>query len=99
MNIVHSYINPGLKGWRKKGARIHYLKKGDVDISIIFIKSKKRTKNLFLISTGFHLEETSGPIFILDSKRIYPSLKNSRNEKSDRFKKRVCRKWDSHCKF
>ncbi|OGH47482.1 hypothetical protein A3E15_01630 [Candidatus Woesebacteria bacterium RIFCSPHIGHO2_12_FULL_42_9] len=75
MNIVHSYINPGLKGWRKKGARIHYLKKGDVDISIIFIKSKKRTKNLFLISTGFHLEETSGPIFILDSKRIYPSLK------------------------
>jgi len=75
MNIVYSHIKPGLSGWKKRGAEIKYLKNGKIKIPTIYLKSKTKTDKVFLIATGLHLEETSGPIFLLDSNRIFPHLR------------------------
>lgn len=74
MNVIYSQIKPGLSGWKKKGARIEFLKEADLKIPVIFLRSRKKTGKLFLIATGLHLEETSGPLFVLDSQKIFPSL-------------------------
>jgi hypothetical protein len=75
MNLVKKDIIPGLKAWRKLGAKITYLKKGSLRVPEIFIKSTVQSDKLFLIATGFHLEETSGPLFLLNPKKSFPAIK------------------------
>ena len=75
MNVINSYIRPGIARWKRKDATIKYLKEAAISIPAIFLKSTKKTKNLFLIASGFHLEETSGPIYLLDSNQSYSNLK------------------------
>lgn len=75
MNIVVSYLTKGILDWKKNGAKISYLKKDDLRIPLIFLGSYTKTKKIFLIASGLHLEETSGPILLLSVSRILPSMK------------------------
>ena len=79
MNVINSYIKPGISRWKLKGASIKYLKDASISVPVIFLKSSIKTKNLFLIASGFHLEETSGPIYLLDSNQSASSFKKILN--------------------
>ena len=75
MNIIKEHLAVGLKAWQKKGAKISYLKHNKIKVPQIFISAGVQSDKLFLICSGFHLEETSGPLFLLNPHKSLASLK------------------------
>jgi hypothetical protein len=76
MNVIKKSIAPGIKAWKGNGANISYLKKDNLRIPVVFLPSKIQSNKLFLIASGFHLEETSGPLFLLNPKVCLPSFRD-----------------------
>src|SRR3989304_9331838 len=75
MNIMKEHRAVGLKAWQKKGAKVSYLKHNKIKVPQIFIPAGVQSDKLFLICSGFHLEETSGPLFLLNPYKSLASLK------------------------
>jgi len=76
MNVIKKSIAPGIKVWKGKAAKISYLKQENLRVPVIFLRSKIQSDKLFLIASGFHLEETSGPLFLLNPQTCVSSFTN-----------------------
>ena len=76
MNVIKKRINPGIKDWREEGAKVSYLKQGKLRVPVILLRSGVQSNKLFLIASGFHLEETSGPLFLLNPRLCLPPFRN-----------------------
>ena len=72
MNVIKKRINPGLKAWKTKGAKVTFLKQGKLRVPVILLPSSVQSDKLLLISSGFHLEETSGPLLLLNPRICFP---------------------------
>lgn len=72
MNPVKRRITFGLNFWKAKDATIDKLGGSTVKVPKITIGSGNKT--IILIS-GFHLEETSGPMLLLDPKMVIPIIR------------------------
>lgn len=74
MNIISSKIIPGLANWKKLGGKLDFLKSSSIGVPRIFIASKRPSNELVIIVSGFHLEETSGPLLLLNPDKVLPIL-------------------------
>ncbi|HJX59611.1 MAG TPA: hypothetical protein VJ481_03645 [Patescibacteria group bacterium] len=74
MNVVKGHLDSGLRGWKDVGAKVTYLKRGGIQVPEIYIPSSVQSNKLLLIVSGFHLEETSGPLLLLNSGGCSPLI-------------------------
>ena len=72
MNPINGAIKPGLKLWRKAGAKVSFLSSSTFSVPQIWLGSSG--KKVLLIASGLHLEETSGPFLLFDEKILLPVL-------------------------
>lgn len=73
MNPVRKIIDPGLEAWQNYGAKVSFL--GPSRVKVPRIRLDSGGNKVFVIASGLHLEETSGPFLLLRPKALIPALK------------------------
>lgn len=66
----------GINSWKERTAQVSYLKGESVSVPVVFLPSHAKSNKVFLIASGFHLEETSGPMLLLNPKLCLPIFRN-----------------------
>jgi hypothetical protein len=74
MNPVSDAIVHGKAEWRKSGGLARALKSGDLTVPKVWFPGQNKGKRVLLLTSGLHLEETSGPILLLDPKLVLPTI-------------------------
>lgn len=78
MNPVALGLKTGLKKWQEV-ADLHLLSVNGISVPRIFIKALGKSllvnNQTIIIASGLHLEETSGPLLLLDPSWLFPKLK------------------------
>ncbi len=74
MNPVALRIKIALRKWKTK-AKVDLLEINDISVPRVYVSDKKDPKKTVIIASGLHLEETSGPLLLLDSEILLPILK------------------------
>jgi len=75
MNPVTKRISKGLAAWRRAGARVDFLRKNNISVPRIWLGAN--TGKTILIQSGLHLEETSGPLLLLDPSALLPTVRSA----------------------
>ncbi|OGM21796.1 hypothetical protein A2714_03250 [Candidatus Woesebacteria bacterium RIFCSPHIGHO2_01_FULL_38_9] len=73
MNPIALRIKSALRKWKIK-AEVDLLEAKDIAIPRVYISGKKNSKKTVIISSGLHLDETSGPLLLLDSEILLAIL-------------------------
>jgi hypothetical protein len=74
VNPIRTAIGPGLSAWRRKGANVDYLIFGGLKVPRIWFGPKKN--DILLLASGLHLEETSGPLLLLNPDKLLAAFES-----------------------